>query len=403
MIQTTDTIDGSGHPLAFKVRAGERAASVLAGAPGHDVFRVEARAMGAHQKEALVTEGDGGTTWRVASDEGPYLHGTDLAPFPLGFFNAGLQAELLDRLLARAAAHGVRLDAVAIDLDNRYAFEGSFHKGTGRGSAQPPEARFTLRSGAGAERVAQVVREAVSSSPLLAALRTPLENTFALYVNGKRREVVSAAPSTAPDARDPLKAHPEPPRPLAAGALADLIIKLPAHGQAAAPGAPMPAASRVEIGILGHGRVVDPTLAEHDTWLARPPGSRFRFRAAVGEAAAGAAPSGLALAAAGIAFCYMTQLVRYIGYLKYRVRAIRLVQLNPFGLASNGAALTGEAGPVDTHLFLHGDEPDDVMQRLLAMGANTCYLHASLGAALEASIHVTLNGAAVPRGLLSPG
>jgi hypothetical protein len=402
MIQTTDTIDGSGDPLAFKVNAGTRVASVLAGAAGRDVFRVEARAMGAHQKEALVTEGDGGTTWRVASDEGPYLHGTDVAPFPLGFFNAGLQAELLHRLLARGAAHGVRLDAVAIDLDNRYAFEGSFHKGTGRGSAQPPEARFTLRSGTGAERVAQVVLEAVSSSPLLAALRTPLANTFALYVNGKRREVVSAEPSAAPDAPDPLKTDREPPRPLAADGPTDLIVKLPAHGKPAA-GEPMSASSRAEIGVLGHGRLIEPALAEHDTWLARPPGSRFRFRAAVGEAAAGAAPSGLALAAAGIAFCYMTQLVRYIGYLKYRVRAIRLVQLNPFGLASNGAALTGEAGPVDTHLFLHGDEPDDVMQRLLAMGANTCYLHASLGAALQASVHVTLNGAAVPRGLLSPG
>jgi len=402
MIQTTDTIDGSGYPLAFKVRAGERVASVLAGASGHDVFRVEARAMDAHQKEALVTEGDVGTTWRVASDEGPYLNGTDLAPFPLGFFNAGLQAELLQRLLARAAANDVRCDAVAIDLDNRYAFEGSFHKGTGRGSAQPPEARFTLRSGADAERVAQVVREAVASSPLLAVLRTPLRNTFALYVNGKRREVVSAEPSTAPDAPDPLKTHREPPGPLAATSEpTDLITKLPAQARAAV-GGPMSASSRVEIGVLGHGRSVGAGLAEHDTWLARPPGSRFRFRAAVGEAGAGSAPSGLALAAAGIAFCYMTQLVRYIGYLKYRVRAIRLVQLNPFGLASNGAALTGEAGPVDTHLFLHGEEPDDVMQRLLAMAANTCYLHASLGAALQASVHVTLNGAAVPRGLLNP-
>jgi len=401
MIQTTDTIDGSGYPLAFKVRAGERVSAVLAGAPGRDVFRVEARAMGAHQKEALVTEGDGGTTWRVASDEGPYLNGTDLAPFPLGFFNAALQAELVQRLLARAAANDVRCDAIAIDLENRYAFEGSFHKGTGCGSAQPPEARFTLRSGADAERVARVVKEAVASSPLAAALRTPLRNTFALYVNGKRREVVSAEPSTAPDAPDPLKTHREPPRPLAADEPADLITKLPAHAKAVS-GGPMPASSRVEIGILGHGRLIAPALAEHDTWLARPPGSRFRFRAAVGEAGAGAAPSGLALAAAGIAFCYMTQLVRYIGYLKYRVRAIRLVQRNPFALALNGTSAVGEAGPVDTHLFLHGEEPDDVMQRLLAMGANTCYLHASLGAALQASVHVTLNGAAVPRGLLDP-
>ncbi len=402
MIQTTDTIDSSGYPLAFKVRAGERLSAVLAGAPGRDAFRVEARAMGAHQKEALVTEGEGGTTWRVTSDEGPYLNGTDLAPFPLGFFNAALQAELVQRLSARAAAHDVRFDAVAIDLENRYAFEGSFHKGTGRGSAQPPEVRFTLRSSADAERVARAVKEAVASSPLVAALRVPLRNTFALYVNGKRREVVSTESSPAPDAPDPLKTHREPPRPLAASGPPDLIVKLPASANGPA-GGPMPAsASRVEIGILGHGRLVAPALAEHDTWLARPPGSRFRFRAAVGEAAAGAAPSGLALAAAGIAFCYLTQLLRYIEYLKYRVRAIRLVQLNPFALNARGSVLVGEAGPVDTHLFLHGEEPDEVMQRLLAMGANTCYLHASLGAALAASVHATLNGAALPRAALGP-
>jgi len=34
MIETTDTIDGSGDPLAFKVRAGERVSTALAGAPG---------------------------------------------------------------------------------------------------------------------------------------------------------------------------------------------------------------------------------------------------------------------------------------------------------------------------------------------------------------------------------
>ena len=40
---------------------------------------------------------------------------------------------------------------------------------------------------------------------------------------------------------------------------------------------------------------------------------------------------------------------------------------------------------------------------MLPPSPNTCYLHASLGAALEASVHVTLNGTAVPRGLLNAG
>ena len=40
------------------------------------------------QKEALVRVGES-PPWRMVSDEGPYLEGTDLAPFPLAFFTPG--------------------------------------------------------------------------------------------------------------------------------------------------------------------------------------------------------------------------------------------------------------------------------------------------------------------------
>ena len=67
-----DTIADTGFLLAFKVRQGSRAATVAGHAPARDVFRVDARTMGGHQKEVLVTEGTG--------DEGEILKGTDLAP-----------------------------------------------------------------------------------------------------------------------------------------------------------------------------------------------------------------------------------------------------------------------------------------------------------------------------------
>jgi hypothetical protein len=35
--------------------------------------------MGGHQKEAVVKEGQAGSSWRMVSDEGPALKGTDLA------------------------------------------------------------------------------------------------------------------------------------------------------------------------------------------------------------------------------------------------------------------------------------------------------------------------------------
>ena len=94
-----DTIEGSGYPLAFMVRNGVTPKVVSGKAPSRDVFRVEARTMGGHQKEVLVSEGEGGRIWRRTSDEGAILKGSDLAPFPLAFYNAGLHADFLNRAL----------------------------------------------------------------------------------------------------------------------------------------------------------------------------------------------------------------------------------------------------------------------------------------------------------------
>jgi uncharacterized OsmC-like protein len=392
-VTTTDTIEGSGHPLGFRVRPGERTAA-LVNAPGRETLRVEARAMGAHQKEAVVTEESSGAAWRLVSDEGAYLKGSDQAPFPLGFFNAGLQADLLGRLRRAADECDASIETARIRLDNRYAFSGSFFKGDGRGEAMPAVVDVALRGSAPAARMREIVERAVRASPAMAAMRSPLENTFALYVNGRRRAVLGK-PEAGADVADPLKRYARPPEPLdAARDAAGIIEKLPADADAGGA-APMPSSSaRLEIDVLGRGRLVEDALTRVETALARPVGSRFVFRT---EERAGPvhAPSGLVLLAAGIAFCYMTQLLRYAEYLKYRVRAIRMVQLTPFALDAGPEGLVGRAEPVETHLFLHGEEPDEVMQRLLEMGANTCYLHAALGARLPPQVALAPDGEAV--------
>ena len=214
MMKAIDTIDGSGFPLGFRVAEG--GGHPLSGTEGRQraVIRIEARALNGHQKEALVSDGEGGASWRMVSDEGPYLKGSDLAPFPLGFFNVGLQADLLHRLQSLATTAGVALDSVELELDNLYSFSGSFFKGTGQGVAGPADVRFRIRSQARAEAVTDLVRRAVAASPAMAAMRSPLENTFALYVNGVRRAVVGGHASSAPDVTDPFKAHKRPPRPM---------------------------------------------------------------------------------------------------------------------------------------------------------------------------------------------
>ena len=130
-----DTIDMHGDPLAFRVRLGGGRTPLLGA--GRDVIKIEARQMAGHSKEAVATEGEGGSGWRLTSDEGKHLKGTDLAPFPLGFFNAGMQADLYGRMRRLAAERSIALDGVAIRAVNHYWLTGSFIQGTGEGATFP--------------------------------------------------------------------------------------------------------------------------------------------------------------------------------------------------------------------------------------------------------------------------
>lgn len=312
----TETIASSGYPLGFKTRKGSSRSSVILGSTGRDVFKVEARHLsGSHQKEAVVTEGSYGSSWRMVSDEGVHIKGDDLAPFPLGFFNAGLQADLANRLLMLARIQGIALDQISIQCSTGYSMTGAFIRGDGVGYAEPARIAVALRSSAKAPAICALVAAAVNASPALAAMRTPLANTFAIYVNGKRRAVSTLLDCGGEDAADPLKTYVGVPSPLAnANALPDLIVKtgqqragIPAL---AAPAAP--AGSRIVREVSGSCNVFPSGETNTDVALQLPGMSHFSIKS--DEGAGDRAPSGLALISAGIAYCYMTQLSRYIDY-----------------------------------------------------------------------------------------
>lgn len=381
-IQVADTIASAGHPLAFKVHQGTSRPAVMGLADGRNVFKVEARALGGHQKEAVVTEGQTGSAWRMVSDEGAGLGGTDLAPFPLGFMAAGLQADLAGRIEHVAAEAGRDVDAVRTSVATDYAFSGSFFKGTGRGSALAPDFRVALDPGLPRADALAIVERAAAVSPLLGAWRTPLANVFALYVNGRRRPLRALAEFGGADATDPLKAWGEAPRPLGArDEQADIIRKVTSTGATARAMATLPGESaRLEIPIRANGRLAR-GIGRGETRIDKLGGSTF---ALVSDERPDhdSAPSGLAYACAGVAFCLMTQLLRYVDYHRMKVRALRVVQESPFAIVDG----RGTADPFETHVFVHADESDETMERLLEMAAGTCYLHAALGAALEPRI-----------------
>jgi hypothetical protein len=386
-----DTIDRDGHPLGFKVQQGGARSSLL-GAAGRDVIKVEARQMAGHQKEAVVTDGEGAGVWRLTSDEGKQLRGTDLAPFPLGFFNAGMQADLYQRIRILARERDVPLDELQIKLVNHYWLTGSFVSGTGEGHAEPSEIEVHIGSRAGRAAVAALVALALDASPAVALQRQALaSNTFALYINGRRRVVDGVPSSDAHDAVDPYRAHASAPRPLA-GAATDVIVKTGQQETGTAqlasasvtPGAPVIR----DIHGIGRPRGADGSY-EIDTWLGLPGASHFRLSA---DAEGDRAPSGLALLSAGIAFCYMTQLARYIENMKLEISGVRLVQFNPFVVGDKAVA-----EPIDTHLFLNGTAPEEMHLKLLTVAARTCYLHAAAKSPIDPKVRIVHNGASVDR------
>jgi uncharacterized OsmC-like protein len=386
----TATIDMHGDPLAFRLRQGRGRSPLFS--DGRNVIKVEARQMAGHQKEAVVTEGTDGSAWRLTSDEGKHLRGTDLAPFPLGFFNAGMQGDLYGRIRALAATGNIALDDVAIRVTNHYWLTGSFIHGTGEGHAEAPDIAIRVQSGTSTETIRALVAAAMDASPAIALLRTPLlGNTFALYVNGRRRQVAGVANSASADADDPYRVYARAPRPLDANGRRDLIEKT---GRVE-PGTPEPTSPTVTNKLIrnihGEGKSLGRDgMYEVDTWLGMPGTSHFRLVS--DEGGTDRAPCGLALLSAGIAFCYMTQLSRYIENMKMNIRGVRLVQFNPYVAGSNA-----QAEPIDTHLFLNGEAPEETHLQLLTIAARTCYLHAASKTATEPNLRIIHNGRDIAR------
>lgn len=405
-----DTIDGSGYPLGFKTRQGSARAGVLGAAPARDVFVAEARALTTYQKEAVVAEGTQGSSWRLTTDEGKHIKGTDLAPFPLGFYNAALHADLYNRLLAIAAVRGIVLDDVSIRLQNFYALDGSFTRGDAIGRSFPAVVLVRLKADVSAADAQDLVAAALRASPVMASMRTALTNTFAIYVNGRRRVVTTLPNSDSPDATDPYMTYTRPPAPLSGGTgpqdLPDLIEKTGAVEAGDIVDVSDGSIRKVRRTITGESRLLDPAgVTATDTWLEVPGVSHFTLRTdersgigdGPGSAGGDQGPSGLALLSAGIVFCYMTQLTRYIENQHFDIRGVRLVQYTPYALTGSAAdgTLTGIVEPVDTHLFLSGDAGDEEHEKLMTIAAKTCYLHATLADTLPPDVAIELNGKAL--------
>jgi hypothetical protein len=359
---------------------------------------VKARALEGMQKEAVVHHGPSNTVWRIVSDEGPYLNGTDLAPFPLAFYSAGMAFSFLSEIVQHAEAHGVAIASLSLVQDNFYTMEGSAIRGDMLAGAKPVEIAVRITANAPQETLAHIIRLAEVSSPAQAYMRDVLQNTFALSHNSRTVDVKEVSPSPMSMNND-LESNFDTVTPGdRAEFLPDIITKLKAaevmHGVAGGAGSSLQSEQKRTLHVHVVAVLRDDGLKEAEIHLVKPIGSTFKF---ISDEKSESAPPSLAYLSAGVGFCYMTQLGRYAQIVKMGLQSYNIVQDNIFNLSGSARDenLRVEAKPVDTHLFVKSDEPDEAARKLLRMGERTCFLHAAMRSSHRTRLRAEINGALV--------
>ena len=390
------SIEESPHPLAFK--AGNQSLSIDTSDARIDT-RTRVQWLTGMQKEAIVEYGPTGTIWRMVSDEGAGLNGTDLAPFPLAYFNAGLLGSYMSEVLALCRTRGLEAAGASLALNNRYAMQGSVTSGTIQGSALPAELSLSLPPDADAAVWTEILRHAVVASPADAVMRTPLTSRFSLTCNGKR-----LATNEAPECSDPVVGAEaalfdelEP-----VGAFArDLIRKVVTDASDTAsqkPGSGLNPEQKRELLVGGTCSLTKDGIKEIRVRHAMRTATAFHFLSDSSARFGGGemAPPGTVLAAAGIGFCYMTQLGRFAKMAKQDLKSYAITQDMSFGVpgASGGTDAQATAGAAVTHVHLEMGAGADA--RLVTdMAARMCFLHSACAAGHKTKVNLAGVEAAV--------
>lgn len=364
----TNRLEDISFPLAFLSKQGNNSAT-----DSLYSFHVEARQLHHHQKEAVVACSNTGDEWRFTSDEGGHLKGSDLAPFPLGYFNAGMHGDIIQWILQVAKDKAMEISSIELSVINHYWLTGSFVLGTGHGHSEPPDIKVSIQSSATSEQINGLVHEALQKSAVISYLNQGLHNTFAIYANGRRRTVIDLNDSLASDIEDPFKVRLTAPSPVAGYVINDAIHKLAAKVDGEVVLASASPSGKVLRNIHGKSKwEAGASTIDVDTYLELAGASHFNFKVSVLESNR-QYPPGFALLCAGITFCFMTQLSRYIENMKMPIAGLRVVQDSSYQIHDQSAV----ASALDTHLFINGTADDATCTTLLSVSERTCYLHAT--------------------------
>ncbi len=354
-------------------------------------IRTWVRALAGMQKEALVVNGVTGRSWRLVSDEGPYLAGHDQAPCPLCTFITGMVASYMNEINSLARRRGLDVDDIAVTLSNYYSMEGSALRGTMVGGARAPDLAVEISADADRAELEELVRQAVAASPVHGLLNGENHSLFTLSWNGDQ---ISVGDVSALDGAP----HPDPGDVFNEAEVADVVVAddlmvkvKPADQVEGVPGGintSLQESQRRTLHVQARGTIRADGVKEIHENLFQPIGSEFRFFSDEAPEAGGRgiAPDALSYLAAGIGFCFMTQFGRYASITKKRLDEYRIVQDTHF--SSGDADSPGRADPVETHVYLITPEGEEFARTTLDMGERTCFLHATCRTDLEPNLAI---------------
>jgi len=391
------SIESSPYPLVFRVDANVSLPASHNNASDVIAIRTVTRALKGMQKEAIVNNGFTKSAWRMVCDEGPWLNGTDLSSFPLGFFSAGMVASLASEIVALAKQREISIHSLQLIQDARYSMEGSAVKRTMTGTALPIETEIRIDCAAANADIEKLVSHAVAASPTDAIMRTELESHFKITKNDRDIGVGAAKSSTTPAASDPGRLFDNVVPADSAGYSENIIEKQEGVDTSADKVSSKPVGYASDqkrmVQVRAVLRIRDDGLKTIQTQCIQPSGgSVFNFLSDDSEefGGEGRAPTGIDYLSAGVAFCFMTQLGRFAGIVKQDLQSYGIVQDTRFSLPGASARLdkAATAGPVDTHVFLTSDADDEANRLLVDMGEQTCYLHACYRGAAKTRLRI---------------
>ncbi|MEL7344544.1 MAG: OsmC family protein [Pseudomonadota bacterium] len=384
-----DIIGTSATAPFFKVLNAE---AVSIDAPDNrkgDALRTWVRSLSGFQKEALIRSAKTGDTWRLVSDEGPYLNGHDAAPCPLAFLSTGMVASFMNEIVALAQLQGVTIRKLKLTQDNYYTMQGSMPKRTMVGGAENIDLKVEIDCDLDDAALNDFLINATYASPLNGLMRGQLESLFKLGKNGSELPTAKVAELGGALFPDPgnhfAKAEPD---------ASDLTLMAPvgttpkkevAKGTAAGGSSLSDEQDRrLNIGAIAILR--EDGIKDIQQMQYSPHGTSFRFLSSED----GRAPDANTLISAGIGFCFMTQFGRFVSMLKLDLSDYRIVQDTHFSLggASGGTGKAGQADPIETHVYLETGESDETAQEMLDISEQTCFLHAFCRTDLKTKLKV---------------